>query len=139
MTSPIAATLSGTLSGATKQGALTSIPLAYTLDAQSGHFQTSAQVEAGETKVVSVPINLGGPVASPDPQTFLLITSDVANVAIRLNTLGTPVGPFAFAQDAGPLFLPGQVGSPAASVSDVEIVNSGTQRAVISISAIFGA
>ncbi len=139
MTSPINATLSGTLSGATKQGSLTSIPLAYTLDAQSGHVQNSATVEAGETKVVSVPVNLGGAVATPDPQTLLLVTCDVANVSMRLNSLGTPVGPFIFPKAAGPLFIPGQVGSPAASVSDIEIVNNGAQRATVSISAIFGA
>ena len=136
MTSPICATFSGNLSGATKQGALTPITVSFMLDAQSGHNQLSAQVEQGETKVVALPINLGGPIASPDAQTFFLVTCDVANVDISLNSAGAPVGPFNFVKPGGALLIPGQVGG--LPVSDVEIVNGGTQRATVSITAIFG-
>ena len=43
MTTPVSANLTGTLTGATHQGALTPIALAFFLDAQTGHFQGSAQ------------------------------------------------------------------------------------------------
>ena len=136
MTTPICATLSGTLSGATKQGALTPISLAFVLDAQNGHVQASAEVDASETKVVNLPINLGGPVATADPQTLLLITCDVAGVNITLNSLGAPVGPFNFVTANGVLVIPGQIGG--LPVSDVSINNAGSQRASVSITSIFG-
>jgi len=136
MTSPICANFSGNLSGATKQGALTPITVSFVLDGQTGHNQLSAQVEQAETKVLDLPTNLGGPVASPDAQTFLLITCDVANVDISLNSAGVPVGPFNFVKPGGALLVPGQVGG--LPVSDVQIVNAGTQRAAVSVTAIFG-
>jgi len=139
MATPINATLSGTLSGATNQGSLTSIPLAYVLDAQKGHQQFSAGVDAGETKPITVPTNLGGPVASPSQQTLLLVTCDVSGVEVTLNALGTPVGPFQFPKAGGALLLPGQVGvAPGVPVSDLSIVNNGTQKATISFTAIYG-
>lgn len=136
MTTAICATLSGTLSGATQQGALTPITLAFLLDAQTGHQQASAQVDAGETKVITLPVNLGGPIATPSPQTLLLVTCDVANVDIRLNSAGVPVGPFNFVKQNGVLVIPGQING--LSVSDVEVVNGGSQRATVSVTAIFG-
>jgi hypothetical protein len=136
MTSPICATLSGSLSGNTQQGALTPLNLAYTLDAQTGHQQLSAQVEVGETKPISIPTNLGGPVATPDGQTMFAMACDVAGVDVTLNALGVPVGPFNFPKAGGVLLLPGTInGLP---VSDVSIVNSGAQRATVDITAIYG-
>jgi len=136
MTTPICATLSGSLSGSTQQGSLTPINLAYVLDAQSGHQQLSAQIDAGETKAISIPVNLGGPVATPHQQTMFVVTSDVANVAITLNALGTPVGPFQFPKAKGVLVIPGLIG--AVPVSDMSIVNSGSQRATVAVTAIYG-
>lgn len=133
---PISATLAGTLTGATAQGALTPIPLAYALSAQGGHQQSTVSVEAGETKPVSIPTNLAGPVASPNPQTLLLITCDVANVNITLNALGVPVGPFNFTKPGGVLVLPGRINS--LPVSDLSIDNTGSQRATISVTALYG-
>ena len=137
MTSPICVNLSGSLSGATQQGSLTTIPLAYQLDAQSGHQQLSAKVETSETKVVTLPTNLGGPVASPDGQTLFLLTCDVANVNVTLNSLGVPVGPFNFSKPGAPLMIPGRINN--LPVSDISIVNNGTQRATVSVTAIYGA
>lgn len=137
MTTPICATLSGTLSGATAQGALTPVSLAYLLDAQTGSQQLAPQVDAGETKVVNLPTNLGGPVASPDAQTLFLLTCDVANVDITLNSLGAAVGPFNFKKAGGVLLIPGTIND--LPVSDLSIVNNGTQRATISVTAIYGA
>jgi len=136
MTNPICATLQGSLSGSTQQGALTPVNLAYSLDAQSGHQQLSAQVEAGETKLISLPTNLGGPIASPDQQTMFVVSCDVASVDITLNSLGVPVGPFNFPKAKGALVLPGQInGLP---VSDISIENNGTQRATVDVTAIYG-
>ena len=137
MTAPICAALSGSLSGATEQGSLTTIPLTFTLDQQSGHQQASAKIEAGETKPISIPTNLGGPIATPDAQTLFLLTCDVANVDITLNALGVPVGPFNFVKAGGNLLLPGTIN--ALPVSDLSVTNNGTQRATISITAIYGA
>lgn len=139
MTSPICAILSGTLSGATRQGALTPITLGYSLDSQSAHQQLSPQVEAGETKVVNLPTNLGGPNASPDGQTLMVVTCDLPGVEITLNSAGTPIGPFTFQKANGFLIFPGQVGSPAVAISDLSINNpSGTQRASLSVTVIYG-
>lgn len=134
MATPISAVLSGTLTGATQQGALTPIPLAFVLDAQTGHQQGSAQVNAGESKTITLPTNLGGPVATPDAQTLFLLTCDVGNVNITLN--GT-VGPFNFKKSGGVMVIPGQINS--LPVSTILIANNGTQRATVSASAIFGA
>jgi hypothetical protein len=137
---PICAILQGSLSGATKQGALTPITLAYSLEAQAGHQQLSAAVDTTEAKTITLPINLGGPVASPSPLSLLLITCDVAQVEITLNSAGTPVGPFLFPKAAGFLVLPGQVGTFAVNVpvSDILIDNKGSQRATVSVTAIYG-
>jgi len=135
MTTPICVGLSGSLSGSTEQGSLTTIPLTYSLTAQNGHQQATAKIDAGETKAISLPTNLGGPVASPDGQTLFLVTCSVSGVDITLNALGVPVGPFNFMK-AGILLLPGTInGLP---VSDLSIVNNGTQRATVSITAIYG-
>lgn len=136
MTIPICAALSGSLSGATQQGSLTTIPLAFVLDAQTGHQQASAQIDAGETKLVSIPTNLGGPVAAPDAQTMFVLTCSVAGVDITLNSLGAAVGPFNFVKAGGVLVLPGTINS--LPVSDISVVNNGTQRATVSITAIYG-
>jgi hypothetical protein len=136
MTQPICATLSGALSGVTKQGSLTPVTLAYVLDAQTGSQQLCPQVDAGETKVFTLSINLGGPVAAPDEQTLFVLACDVANVDITLNSLGTPVGPFNFKKASGVLVIPGEIGG--LPVSDISVVNNGTQRATISITAIYG-
>jgi hypothetical protein len=136
MATPISAVLQGTLTGATAQGALTPIPLAYQLSAQGGHQQNNAQVEAGETKVVTIPTNLAGPVASPNPQTMLVVTCDVGNVNITLNSLGVAVGPFNFTKPGGVLVLPGRINN--LPVSDLSIQNAGTQRATVSSTALYG-
>lgn len=136
MTTPVCTNLSGTLTGATQQGSLTAIPLGFVLDAQTGHLQSSARVEASETKVLTLPVNLGGPIGAPDAQTIFLLTCDVANVDITLNSLGTPVGPFNFVKQNGALIIPGQIGG--LPVSDVSMTNNGTQRATVSITSIFG-
>jgi hypothetical protein len=136
MTTPICANLSGSLSGSTAQGALTPITLNFALTAQTGHQQVSAQVDAGETKPVSLPTNLGGPVATPDEQTLFVLTCDVANVDITLNALGVPIGPFNFKKAGGVLVIPGEIGG--VPVSDISIVNNGTQRATVAITAIYG-
>jgi len=137
---PICATLSGALSGATKQGALTPITLAYLLEAQAGHQQLSAQVDSAEAKTLALPINLGGPVAAPSPLALLVITCDVAQVEVTLNTGGVPVGPFLFPKAAGFIVLPGQIGTFASNVpvSDILIDNKGSQRATVSVTAIYG-
>jgi hypothetical protein len=133
---PISAVLQGTLTGATAQGALTPIPLAYQLSAQGGHQQNNIQVEAGETKPVILPTNLAGPVASPNPQTMLLVTCDVGGVNITLNSLGVPVGPFNFTKPGGVLLIPGRINS--LPVSDLSINNTGTQRATVSVTVVYG-
>jgi len=133
--------LSGTVTGATKQGALTPITLAYSLEAQDAHQQLSARVDSGEQKTINIPTNLGGPVATPSKQTFLVVTCDVANVEITLNSGGVPVGPFIFPKANGVLILPGQVGAaPGLPVADVLVNNSvgGTQRASVSVTTIYG-
>jgi hypothetical protein len=139
MTNPISAILSGSLTGATKQGALTPVPLAYILDAQEAHHQFSGTVEVGETKPITIPTNLAGPVATPREQAIFIVTCDVPGVSITLNASGVAVGPFAYSKSAGVLLLPGLVGSPAVPVSDISIVNSGTQRATFTVTAIYGA
>lgn len=136
MATPISAILQGTLTGATQQGALTAIPLSYQLSAQGGHQQNNTSVEAGETKVVNIPTNLAGPVASPNPQALLLITCDVGGVNITLNSLGVPVGPFNFTKPGGVLVIPGRINN--LPVADLSINNTGTQRATISVTAIYG-
>jgi hypothetical protein len=136
MATPISATLSGTLTGATAQGALTAIPLGYMLQAQGGHQQNNVQVEAGETKVVTIPTNLAGPIAAPNPQTLVLLTCDVGNVNITLNSLGVPVGPFNFTKPGGVLVLPGRINN--LPVADISVQNAGTQRATISLTALYG-
>lgn len=139
MTSPICATLSGNLSGNTKQGSLTTIPIAYALTAQEGHQQLSGTVAVGETKVVAIPTNLAGPNASPAPLTMLLVTLDVGGIEVILNSGGVPVGPFQYPKPAGPLSLPGQVGAaPGVPVADVSFQNLGSQVATFSITAIYG-
>lgn len=140
MSNPICATLSGALSGATQLGALTPIPLGYSLDAQIAHHQFTARVEATEAKTVNVPTNLGGAVATPSPLSLLLITCDVAQVELTLNSGGTPVGPFLFPKAGGFLVLPGQIGTFAVpvAVSDLLITNQSSQRATLSVTAIYG-
>ena len=133
---PISASLAGTLTGATAQGALTPIPLGYLLSAQGGHQQNTVSVEAGETKPISIPTNLAGPVATPNPQTLLLITCDVANVNITFNALGVPVGPFNFKKPGGVLAIPGTINN--LPVSDLSIDNAGSQRATVSVTALYG-
>ena len=99
---------------------MTPVTLAYALDAQSAHQQVTAEVNAGETKPVSLPTNLGGPVATPDGQTLFVLTCSVPKAL-------------------GVLILPGMVGaSPGVPVSDLSIVNNGTQKAVVTVTAIYG-
>ncbi|HET6493790.1 MAG TPA: hypothetical protein VFH61_00295 [Thermoleophilia bacterium] len=139
MTTPICATLSGSLSGSTKLGALTPIPIGYTLSAQGGHHQFSGTLEASETKVITIPTNLAGPIATPQPMTLFFLTIDVAGVEVTLNSAGVPVGPFQFPQAGGPLVLPGQVGAaPGLPVADIQLLNNGTQRATYTVTAIYG-
>lgn len=136
MPSPINVVLQGSLNGATTQGALTPIPLAYQLSSQGGSQQVAATINAGETKVVRIPTNASGPTADPDEQTLFMLTCDVANVDIMLNSLGVPVGPFNFKKPNGVMFIPGTIND--LPVSDVSIDNVGSQRATISISSVFG-
>lgn len=129
---PISANISGALNGGTQMGSLTPINLAYLLESQTGHQQGSAQVNAGESKTVTLPTNLGGPVATPDGQTLFVLTCDVANVNVTLN--GGPV--FNFKKPGGVFILPGTIGG--LPVSTVLIQNTGTQRATLTITAIYG-
>jgi len=70
---------------------------------------------------------------------MFILTSDVGSVEVTLNALGTPVGPFLFPKANGVLVLPGQVGaSPGVPVSDISIVNAGSQRATVTVTAIYG-
>jgi hypothetical protein len=86
--------------------------------------------------VVTIPTNLAGPVASPNPQTMVVITCDVGGVNITLNSAGVPVGPFNFTKPGGVLVLPGRINN--LPVADMSIQNTGTQRATVSVTAIYG-
>lgn len=136
MATPTHAQVSGNLTGTTQQGALTPVPLNYALDVQSGHHQVGISVEAGETKVVNLPTNVGGAQATPDDMRMFMLNCDLANVDVTLNSAGVAIGPIAFGVVNGMLMLPGTVnGLP---ISDISITNNGASRANLFATTIFG-
>jgi len=85
MTNPIEAAISGNLAGATRQGALTPVPLTLSMVGQEAHVQRSATVEPGDTIVggeVNIDISGGG--KAGNKQTLFLLKSDLP-VRFQLN------------------------------------------------------
>ena len=85
MSNPIEVTISGNLAGTTRQGALTPIPLAYSMVGQEAHVQRSATVEPGDTIIGGeVNLDLSGGGKAVDVQTLFLVKSDLP-VRFQLN------------------------------------------------------
>jgi len=104
-TTPIAAAISGGLAGCTRQGALTPVPLAYSLTGQEAHIQRSATVEPGDTIVGGeVNLDLSGGGKSGNVQTLFVLKSDLP-VRFQLNGDANLV--FETTRPDAPFVLPG--------------------------------
>lgn len=101
MAQPIETKLTGNLTGVTRDGPLTPVPLNFALINQAAHSQLTVVVAPSDVlKSVPLPTSQGGVAAD---QTFLMIRSD-EDTQVRLN--GVADLHFSITQD-GPLILPG--------------------------------
>ena len=84
-TNPISAAISGNLAGCTRQGALTPVPLGFSMVGQEAHVQRSATVEPGDTIVGGeVDLDISGGGKAGNVQTLFLVKSDLP-VRFQLN------------------------------------------------------
>ena len=93
--------IAGLLTGATREGILTPVPLDFSLCNQDSHLQLTVVVEPTDTlKVIQLPVMSGG---GSTAQTLLMLRSD-QDFQVRLNA--TPELTFSVSAN-GPMVLPG--------------------------------
>lgn len=128
MSSPISASISGHLSGATFQGALTPVDFGLLLDAQNAHIQLAGSVASGGgTKAIAVPQGLG---LAADVQHMFLFKSDLP-LTVQLNSDASLT--FTLTKAQGLLLF---VGGPL--VTQIDLTNAGANTAKFHMTTIYG-